>query len=95
MYSSDLIFKRVNKKLNDIRVRLVKKVRESKGTYDSYKDDTKAQNYIKEQSAEEINLIINNNNVTTRLKHDVLIKEDTNIGITMKTYTATLVAKAS
>lgn len=48
LYSSDLIFKRVNKKLNDIRVRLIKKVRESKGTYDSYKDSTKASDYIKE-----------------------------------------------
>ena len=35
----------------------------------------KAQNYIKEQTEGEINLIINNNNVTERLKHQVKIKD--------------------
>ena len=35
----------------------------------------KAQNYLKEQNVRKINLIINNNNVTERLKHDVKIKD--------------------
>ena len=36
----------------------------------------KAQNYLKEKTDEEINLIINNNNVTARLKHDVIVRDD-------------------
>ena len=36
----------------------------------------KAQNYIKENTEGQTNLIINNNNVTQRLKHDVKIKDD-------------------
>ena len=35
----------------------------------------KAQNYLKEANEDEINLIINNNNVTARLKHDVKITD--------------------
>ena len=35
----------------------------------------KAQNYLKEANEDEINLIINNNNVTARLKHDVKIND--------------------
>ena len=35
----------------------------------------KSQNYLKEKSEGEINLIINNNNVTERLKHEVKIKD--------------------
>ena len=35
----------------------------------------KAQNYIKEKTEGEINLIINNNNVTARLKHEVKIED--------------------
>ena len=35
----------------------------------------KAQNYLKEANENEINLIINNNNVTARLKHDVKIND--------------------
>ncbi len=36
----------------------------------------KAQNYLKEKTEGEINLIINNNNVTAKLKHEVKIKDD-------------------
>ena len=35
----------------------------------------KAQNYLKESNENKINLIINNNNVTSRLKHDVKITD--------------------
>ena len=35
----------------------------------------KAQNYLKENTDETINLVINNNNVTERLKHEVKIKD--------------------
>ena len=35
----------------------------------------KAQNYLKEKTEGEINLIINNNNVTAKLKHEVKIKD--------------------
>ena len=35
----------------------------------------KAQNYLKESNENKINLIINNNNVTARLKHDVKIND--------------------
>ena len=35
----------------------------------------KAQNYLKEKTEGEINLIINNNNVTSKLKHEVKIKD--------------------
>ncbi len=35
----------------------------------------KAQNYLRESNENEINLIINNNNVTSRLKHDVKIMD--------------------
>ena len=35
----------------------------------------KAQNYLRESNENEINLIINNNNVTSRLKHDVKITD--------------------
>ena len=37
----------------------------------------KAQNYLKEKTDETINLVINNNNVTARLKHEVKIKDGT------------------
>ncbi len=36
----------------------------------------KAQNYLRENAEGEINLIINNNNVTERLKHDIQIKNN-------------------
>ena len=36
----------------------------------------KAKNYIREETDDEINLIINNNNVTARLKNDVKIEND-------------------
>ena len=42
----------------------------------------KAQNYLRETTDEKINLIINNNNVTARLKHDVKIIDD-NIYVSM------------
>ena len=37
----------------------------------------KAQNYLKEKTDKTINLVINNNNVTARLKHEVKIKDGT------------------
>ena len=35
----------------------------------------KAQNYLREGTEKQINLVINNNNVTERLKNDVKIKD--------------------